>query len=43
MESFDEEYAKEAGISKQDWQEGIDTFQKAVDTLNKECEDINTR
>lgn len=43
MESFDEAYAKEAGISKEDWQEGIDTFQKAVDTLNKECEDINTR
>ena len=42
-ESFNEDLAEEAGISKEDWENALSVFQKEVDALNAEGKDINER
>lgn len=42
-ESFNEDLAEEAGISKEDWENALAVFQKEVDALNAEGKDINER
>ena len=42
-ESFNEDLALEAGVSKKDWDKALAVFQKEVDALNKEGQDINDR
>ena len=42
-ESFNEELAEEAGVSKKDWENALSVFQKEVDALNAEGKDINER
>ena len=42
-ESFNEDLAEEAGVSKEDWENALSVFQKEVDALNAEGKDINER
>ena len=42
-ESFSEDLAEEAGVSKEDWENALSVFQKEVDALNAEGKDINER
>lgn len=42
-ESFNEDLAEEAGVSKEDWENALAVFQKEVDALNAEGKDINER
>lgn len=42
-ESFNEDLAEEAGVSKEDWEKALAVFQKEVDALNAEGKDINER
>ena len=42
-ESFNEDLALEAGVSKKDWDKALAVFEKEVDALNKEGQDINDR
>lgn len=42
-ESFNEDLAEEAGVSKEDWEKALSVFQKEVDALNAEGKDINER
>ena len=42
-ESFNEDLAEEAGVSKEDWENALSVFQKEVDALNTEGKDINDR
>ena len=42
-ESFNEDLAEEAGVSKEDWENALTVFQKEVDALNAEGKDINDR
>ena len=42
-ESFNENLAEEAGVSKKDWENALAVFQKKVDALNAEGKDINER
>ena len=42
-ESFNEDLAEEAGVSKEDWENALAVFQKKVDALNAEGKDINER
>lgn len=42
-ESFNEDLAEEAGVSKEDWKNALAVFQKEVDALNAEGKDINER
>lgn len=42
-ESFNEDLAEEAGVSKKDWENALSVFQKEVDALNAEGKDINER
>lgn len=42
-ESFNEDLALEAGVSKKDWDKSLAVFEKEVDALNKEGQDINDR
>lgn len=42
-ESFNEDLAEEAGVSKEDWENALAVFQKEVNALNAEGKDINER
>ena len=42
-ESFNEDLALEAGVSKKNWDKALAVFEKEVDALNKEGQDINNR
>lgn len=42
-ESFNEDLALEAGVSKKDWDKALAVFEKEVNALNKEGQDINDR